>query len=243
MTVLLVSFGDRLAGQDVLGGLLLGLVVVRVADQPIAHTVQHVDDVAERRVHLTHGGVRRGLSSTAPTRTGDVLARRPHLAGLVLNGLSVHVETARHRPHLVRVSQKTRRHLFLLISLTCLGLMRPAAKASPSSHPPAGVRVSTFTEAVLAACVPMPRPLRAPMRACVYGLLGMFAPGATICGATLFSGSTGAARTISGGDCAHPWGTERPPIFPAPASWAVICDPKPRICPEMLASRAFSLPS
>src|ERR1700685_914657 len=57
MTVLLSGFGDRLAGQDLLRGLLLALVVVRVADQPVAHPVQHVDDVAERGVPLAHGVV------------------------------------------------------------------------------------------------------------------------------------------------------------------------------------------
>src|SRR6201996_4517469 len=111
--LLQVSVGV-LAGQDLLRALLLGLVVVGVADQTVAHPVQHVDDVAERGVHLAHGVVGGGLSSTAPTRTGDVLARGPHLAGLVLDGLGVHVETARHRPHLVRVSHETSRHYFLL---------------------------------------------------------------------------------------------------------------------------------
>src|SRR5436305_3423200 len=216
MSVLLKVFGDRLAGQDLLRGLLLALVVVGVADQPVAHPVQHVHDVAERGVHLTHGVVRRQLSGTAPAGPGDVLARRPHLAGLVLNRLGVHIETARHRPHLVRVSHKACRHVFLLIYLSCLGLMRPAAKASPTSHPPAGVRVSTFTDAVLAACVPMPRPLRAPMSAWVYGLVGI--PADAVGGAMLLSGSTGAARTISGADWAQPFGTDNPPSFPALAS-------------------------
>src|ERR1700722_11718906 len=115
MRVLLRRFGGRLAGQDLLGGLLLALVVVGVADQPVTHPVQHVDDVAERGVHLAHGVVGGGLRGTTPAGTGDVLARCPHLAGLVLNGLRVHVETARHRPHLVRVSHKTCRHISLLI--------------------------------------------------------------------------------------------------------------------------------
>src|ERR1700742_3995166 len=96
-----------LAGQNLLRGLLLALVVVRVADQPVPNTVQHVDDVAERGVHLAHGVVRGGLRGTAPAGPGNVLARRPHLAGLILNRLRVHIETARHRPHLVRVSHKT----------------------------------------------------------------------------------------------------------------------------------------
>src|ERR1700684_2588804 len=111
MTVLLSGFGDRLAGQDLLRGLLLALVVVGVADQSVAHSVQHVDDVAERGVHLAHGVVGGGLRGTTPAGTGDVLARGPHLAGFVLNSLRVHVETARHRPHLVRVSHKTCRHI------------------------------------------------------------------------------------------------------------------------------------
>src|SRR6202046_4752888 len=145
MTVLLqVVGGGGLAGQDLLRALLLGLVVVRVTDQTVTDTVQHVDDVAERGVHLTHGVVGGGLSGTAPAGSGDVLARRPHLAGLVLHSLGVHIETSCHGTHLVRVSHKTCRHISLLIYLSCLGLMRPAAKASPTSHPPAGVRVSTF---------------------------------------------------------------------------------------------------
>src|SRR3984957_12389854 len=41
MSVLLSGFGDRLAGQDLLRGLLLALVVVGVADQTVAHPVQH----------------------------------------------------------------------------------------------------------------------------------------------------------------------------------------------------------
>src|SRR5271156_6840541 len=111
MRVLLSGFGDRLAGQDVLGGLLLLLVVVGVADQSVAHPVQHVDDVAEGLVHLAHGVIGRHLGGTAPAGAGDVLARCPHLAGLVLHRLSVHIETARHRPHLMRVSHKTCRHI------------------------------------------------------------------------------------------------------------------------------------
>src|ERR1700752_2362346 len=81
MTVLLRRFGGGLAGQDLLGGLLLGLVVVGVADQSVAHTVEHVDDVAEGLVHLAHGVVGRGLGGPAPAGTGDVLARRHLLAG------------------------------------------------------------------------------------------------------------------------------------------------------------------
>src|SRR6201994_2885863 len=103
--------GWGLAGQDLLGGLLLLLVVVGVADQPVAHTVQHVDDVAEGLIHLAHGVVGRHLGRPAPAGTGDVLARRPHLAGLVLHRLGVHIKTARHRPHLMRVSHKTSRHI------------------------------------------------------------------------------------------------------------------------------------
>src|SRR5947209_10376094 len=104
---------------------------------------------------------------------------------------------------------------FSFIYLSCLGLMRPAAKASPTSHPPAGVRVSTFTDAVLAACVPMPRPFIAPMRAWVYGLVGKFAD--VMGDAILLAGNIGAALTISGADCAQPFGTDMPPSFPAPA--------------------------
>src|SRR3984957_20304227 len=116
MSVLLKGLrGYGLAGQDLLGGLLLALVVVGVADQTVAHPVQHVDDVAERGVHLAHGVVRGHLRGTTPAGTGDVLARGPHLAGFVLNGLGVHIETARHGSHLVRVSHKTCRHIFLLI--------------------------------------------------------------------------------------------------------------------------------
>src|ERR1700691_4541724 len=115
MSVLLSGFGNRLAGQDLLRGLLLALVVVGVADQSVPDPVQHVDDVAERGVHLAHGVVGGVLRGTTPAGTGDVGARRPHLAGLVLNSLRVHVETARHGPHLVRVSHKTCRHFSLLI--------------------------------------------------------------------------------------------------------------------------------
>src|ERR1700684_1909161 len=192
MSVLLRGFGDGLAGQDLLRGLLLALVVVGVADQAVAHPVQHVDDVAERGVHLAHGVVGGGLRGTTPAGTGNVLARRPHLAGLILDSLRVHIETARHRPHLVRVSHKTCRHISLLISKSCQVLMRGVAKASPTSHPPAGVRVSTFTDAVLAACVPLPRPLLAPMSAWVNGLLGVAAD--TFGAAVLLAGSIGAAR-------------------------------------------------
>src|ERR1700692_4041292 len=115
MRVLLSGFGDRLAGQDLLRGLLLALVVVGVADQSVTHPVQHVPDVAERGVHLAHGVVGGGLRGTTPAGTGDVGARRPHLAGLILDRLRVHVETARHGPHLVRVSHKTSGHISLLI--------------------------------------------------------------------------------------------------------------------------------
>src|SRR6202012_2384993 len=107
--------GYGLAGQDLLRGLLLALVVVGVADQAVAHPVQHVDDVAERGVHLAHGVVGGGLRGATPAGAGDVLARRPHLAGFVLDGLGVHIETARHRAHLVRVSHKTCRHISLLV--------------------------------------------------------------------------------------------------------------------------------
>src|ERR1700751_1881513 len=159
MSVLLKGFGRGLAGQDLLGGLLLLLVVVGVPDQPVAHPVQHVDDVAKRLVHLAHGVVRGHLRRPTPARTGDVLARCPHLAGLILHRLGVHIETSRHRPHLMRVSHKTRRHINLSLSRYHWALMRCAATASPTSHPPAGVRVSTLTGAVLAAWVPIPRPL------------------------------------------------------------------------------------
>ena len=92
MTVLLRRFGDRLAGQDLLRGLLLALVVVRVADQPVAHP-QHVHNVAERGVHLAHGVVGGGLRGTTPAGTGNVLARRPDLAG-PSSTVGVHAETA-----------------------------------------------------------------------------------------------------------------------------------------------------
>src|ERR1700733_13188076 len=111
MSVLLRRFGDLLAGQDLLRGLLLALVVVGVTDQAVPNPMQHVDDVAESGVHLAHGVVGGGLSGTAPAGPSDVLARRPHLAGLVLNRLRVNIEAARHPPHLVWVSHKTRRHL------------------------------------------------------------------------------------------------------------------------------------
>src|ERR1700730_9114599 len=100
--------------------------------------------------------------------------------------------------------------------MSCQGLMRCATKASPTSHPPAGVRVSTFTDAVLAACVPIPRPLRAPMSAWVYGLLGVASD--TFGAATLLERSIGARRTIPGADWAQPFGTDSPPNLPADAS-------------------------
>src|ERR1700722_15519697 len=75
MSVLLKGLrGGGLAGQDLLGGLLLALVVVGVADQSVAHPVQHVHDVAERGVHLAHGVVGRHLGGTTPAGTGNVLA-------------------------------------------------------------------------------------------------------------------------------------------------------------------------
>src|ERR1700744_4993595 len=140
-TVLLNGFGRRLAGQDLLGGLLLGLVVVGIPDQPVAHPVQHVDDVAKRLIHLAHGVVGRHLGRAAPAGAGDVLTRCPHLAGLILHRLRVHIETARHRPHLVRVSHKTRRHNS--VSLTrgrfpvdwLLATRRPVSEAPPWRSP------------------------------------------------------------------------------------------------------------
>src|ERR1700733_12716088 len=102
--------------------------------------------------------------------------------------------------------------------MSCQGLMRCVTKASPTSHPPAGVRVSTFTDAVLAACVPSPRPLREPMSAWVYGLLGIAAD--TFGAATLLAGSIGAARAISGAAWAQPFGTDSPPNSPAAARGA-----------------------
>src|ERR1700737_94871 len=240
MSVLLKVFGG-LAGQDLLGGLLLGFVVVGIADQPVTHTVEHVDDVAEGLVHLAHGVIGRHLGRAAPAGTGDVLARCPHLAGLVLHRLGVHIETARHRPHLVRVSHKTRRHNSVSLSDVISALMRCAATASPASHPPAGVRVSTFTGAVLAAWVPTPRPLSEPMRAWVKGLLGRPADG--FAGLTLVSGKTGAARAISGAPLAQLFGIDSPPNRLAEASWALIDDANPRISPEMPAIKAFILPS
>src|SRR5271156_3830254 len=216
MRVLLSGFGDRLAGQDVLGGLLLLLVVVGVADQSVAHPVQHVDDVAEGLVHLAHGVIGRHLGGTAPAGAGDVLARCPHLAGLVLPRLGVHIETARHRPHLMRVSHKTRRHILVSLSRCHFSVKALCGKASPTSQPPAGVRVSTLTGAVLAAWVPTPRPLSEPMSAWVNGLLGRPADGLT--GLTLVWGNTGAARTaISGALFAQPFGIDSPPNRFAPA--------------------------
>jgi hypothetical protein len=100
----------RLAAQELLRGLLLGLVVVGVTDQPVPHPMQHVHDVGERLIHLTHGVVRGQLGLPTPAGTGDILRGRPHLASLIRNGLGVHLKTARHRPHLMRISHKTRRH-------------------------------------------------------------------------------------------------------------------------------------
>src|SRR5690349_24587493 len=105
-----------LAAEDLLRGLLLLFVVVRVANQSVAHSVEHIDDVAEGLVDLTHGVVRGGLGLTAPARAGDVHRRRPHLAGLVLNGLGVDLEAARHRPHFVRVGHKTSCHVGFLLA-------------------------------------------------------------------------------------------------------------------------------
>src|ERR1700684_2444433 len=125
--------------------------------------------------------------------------------------------------------------------MSCHELMRGVAKASPTSHPPAGVRVSTFTDAVLAAWVPTPRPFIAPMSAWVNGLLGSPADGFT--GLILVAGSTGGAPIISGADDGQPVGTDSPPSRCDDASCALIVDPTPRIWPEMLASIAFILPS
>src|SRR5271155_3386090 len=124
------------AGQDLLGGLLLGFVVVGIPDQPVAHTVEHVDDVAEGLVHLAHGVVGGGLSHPTPAGTGDVCARRPHLAGLVLHRLGVGVKPARHRPHLVRISQKTRRHISisLLVDILKLRSLWPKGTNAPCSR-------------------------------------------------------------------------------------------------------------
>src|ERR1700728_3740162 len=183
--------GDRLAGQDLLRGLLLGLVVVRVPDQPVTHAVQHVDDVAEGLIHLAHGVVRGGLSGPAPAGTGDVLARRPHLAGLVLHGLGVHIETARHRPHLVRVGHKACRHVFLLILGRYLSVKRCAA----SNYPPAGERGITLA-ATREPMVLIPRPASAPINPWPNGLLGK--PCIKLGAATLVAGNAGAARPMSG---------------------------------------------
>src|ERR1700722_11461781 len=114
--------------------------------------------------------------------------------------------------------------------MSCHELMRGVAKASPTSHPPAGVRVSTFTDAVLAAWVTIPRPFKEPMSAWVNGLLGIAAD--TFGAAMLLAGSIGAARTISGAAWAQPFGTDSPPSRPADASCAEMVDPKPRIWPE-----------
>src|SRR5271163_1198253 len=79
-------------------------------------------------------------------------------------------------------------------------------KASPTSQPPAGVRVSTLTGAVLAAWVPTPRPLSEPMSAWVNGLLGRLD---AVGGLTLVWGNTGAARdAISGAELAQPFGID-----------------------------------
>src|SRR5277367_2135904 len=127
MSVLLTSRWVGLAAQDLLGGLLLGFVVVGIPDQPVAHTVQHIDDVAEGLIHLAHGVVGGGLRHPTPAGTGNVLRRCPHLAGLVLHRLSVHIKTARHRPHLMRVSHKTSRHnSFSLLMSSATGAL-PAA--------------------------------------------------------------------------------------------------------------------
>src|SRR5271168_2653324 len=99
-----------LAGQDLLGGLLLLLVVVGVTDQPVTHPVQHVHNVAKRGVHLAHGVVGGDLCGPTPAGTGDVRRGGPHLARLILHRLRVHIESARHRPHLMRISHKTCGH-------------------------------------------------------------------------------------------------------------------------------------
>src|SRR5579875_2188055 len=130
-----------LAGQDLLGRLLLGLVVARVADQPVAHTVQHVDDVAKGGVHLAHGVVGGGLGGPTPAGTGDVLRGRPHLAGLVLDGLSVYIETARHVPHRVRVGHKARGHVNLYLSrnqLLTMAIRQPTSSAPSGGGPRTG---------------------------------------------------------------------------------------------------------
>src|SRR5271156_1029693 len=113
------------AAQDLLGSLLLGFVVVGIPDQPVAHTVEHVDDVAEGLVHLAHAVVGGGLSHPTPAGTGNVLRRRPHLAGLVLHRLGVHIKTARHRPHLMRIRHKTGGHLNLSLSEMVVVLANP----------------------------------------------------------------------------------------------------------------------
>src|SRR5271166_2482743 len=212
--------GWGLAGQDLLGGLLLLFVVVGVADQSVTHTVQHVDDVAEGLVHLAHGVVRRHLRRTTPAGTGDVLTRRPHLAGLVLHRLSVHIETARHRPHLVRVSHKARRHISISLSLRSFGHRLVFV------YPPAGERGITLA-ATREPMLLIPRPASAPINPCENGLLG--SPACMVGAATLVAGSTGAARDISG-VCmpCQALGTDSPPRCWACAIVAAMFDPHDR---------------
>src|ERR1700730_8452093 len=187
MSVLLKVFGG-LAGQDLLRGLLLGFVVVGVADQPVTHTVQHVDDVAGGLVHLAHGVIGRHLGRAAPAGTGDVLARCPHLAGLVLHRLGVHIETARHRPHFVRVSHKTRRH-------NSVSLARGHFLLVVACYPPAGERGITLA-ATREPRLLTPRPASGPITPWASGLPGK--PWVIWGAATLVSGNSGAARAISG---------------------------------------------
>src|SRR5271166_5911605 len=226
--------GWGLAGQDLLGGLLLLFVVVGVADQSVTHTVQHVDDVAEGLVHLAHGVVRRHLRRTTPAGTGDVLTRRPHLAGLVLHRLSVHIETARHRPHLVRVSHKARRHISISLSLRSFGHRLVFV------YPPAGERGITLA-ATREPMLLIPRPASAPINPCENGLLGR--PWVIVGAATLVSGRIGAARDISGAMPCQALGTDSPPTCWAWASDAAMFDPHDRSWPPTPPTTLASLPS
>lgn len=99
-----------LAAQNLLRRLLLLLVVIRVTDQPVPHPMQHVHNIAERLIHLSHRVQRCRLSQPALASPRNVLRRRPHSTRLILNGLRMHLKPTGHIPHCMRIGHKPSSH-------------------------------------------------------------------------------------------------------------------------------------
>src|SRR5262249_45761285 len=124
---------------------------------------------------LTHGVVGRRLSGAAPAGAGDVLRGRPHLAGLIRHGLGVHLETARHGTHCVRVGHKARWHIpsphLVVVSLSKCMQSIPAVdrlRLSCRSVPPNARHVFSFFGRHTTTCLGMTiglNPYRGPAMA------------------------------------------------------------------------------